>query len=411
MKMEFTKKDLLALAPDRVKVLNFFDLVTPGLALRITPAGVRTFVFKYQIGSRQVWLKIGRFGDVTLDEAKKRVTFFRQALNDGKDPAKEIKEKRNAMTVKQAAEKMLGEHAPHVRKSTFADYEHLVFGVVIPALGNISIRDLAPADVGLLHHSLRETPRKANVTLVVVSLICKYAEEWGERELGTNPCQHRKRFQTGSRSRYLSPKELLAIGGALDELESSLGFSSADCLRLIILTGARKGEITSLRWEQVDLDRKRLGFNPSQHKTGGVTYSKQIPLGDAAVDLLQVLQQRRTLGNPWVFPGRNPESSVRTVDKAWYLVRDKASERADEPDGIDVRDVHIHDLRHTWGSTATSAGYSLQIIGAVMGHKHQATTQRYAHVAPSPAAEVAQATTAKLASALGLKDPRGPEAC
>ncbi len=402
--MEFKKADLIALVPDPEKILNVWDEDTPGLALRITPGGVKTFVFKHRVGKRQVWMKLGRFGEMTIDAARKRASAIRDQVGQGKDPAQEVRARRTAMTVKEAAEKMLEEHEPHVRTSTFKDYKHLVLDEIIPELGNLTIKELTPADVARLHHGLRATPRKANVTLVVLSLICKYTEEWGERELGTNPCQHRKRYRTAARHRYLTDAELLAVGSTLDKLERTLGDSSADCLRLIILTGARKSEITKLRWDQVDLEGKRLGFGPKDHKTGGFSYAKQIPLGDPAVELLQHLHDIKDDGMTWVFPGRSDGKSIRTVDKAWFLVRDTASKEG----GVDVTDVHIHDLRHTWGATATTGGHALQTIGAVMGHKHQATTQRYAHVAPSPAAQVAQATSKKLAAAM-LGNPKKKE--
>jgi len=62
--------------------------------------------------------------------------------------------------------------------------------------------------------------------------------------------------------------------------------------------------------------------------------------------------------------------------------------------------VHIHDLRHTWGTVATAGGHALQIIGAVMGHRNPSTTARYAHVAPSPAAKAVEETSAKIAAAM-----------
>jgi site-specific recombinase XerD len=96
-----------------------------------------------------------------------------------------------------------------------------------------------------------------------------------------------------------------------------------------------------------------------------------------------------------------------TADKLkrlWDAIRREASKG-----GVDVRDVRIHDLRHTWGAMATSGGHALQVIGAVMGHRDPSTTIRYAHVAPSPAAKAVEETSARIAAALGGKKKKGAD--
>jgi integrase len=186
-----------------------------------------------------------------------------------------------------------------------------------------------------------------------------------------------------------------AIGAALSEMGDWLGTEYADCLRLIILTGARKGETIRLRWQQVDIENLRLLFGPSEHKTGRGMHAKQIPLGEAAASLLAERSADRA--SEWVFPSpKDAGAHISCLERKWYAVR-----RAASKDGIDVTDVRIHDLRHTWGAMATSGGHALQTIGAVMGHRNAATTARYAHVAPSPAAVAVEDTSARIAAALG----------
>jgi integrase len=395
MRLEFRNKALVAIIADPTKEVTAWDTVVPGLALRVSKRGVKTFAFKYRHGGRQVMAKIGRLGELTIEEARRVAIEYRQRLTQGIDPQQAARDRRAAMTVADAAARWLEEHAPRVRPRTLASYVGVVQTAVVPALGRMPLRDLTAAQVSALHHDLRGQPCRANLALVCVTLICKAGETWGDRPLGSNPCQHIRKYPTRARHRYLSPEELTAVGIALTEAETRYGRSAVDCLRLILLTGARKTEITRLRWSQVDLDNRRLVFDPSEHKTGGGIHAKQIPLGEPAIALLA---ERRVAGDhsEWVFPSAADDRPLPDVTHPWQWARVLASKN-----GIDVTDVSIHDLRHTWGAMATSGGHALQTIGAVMGHRNASTTARYAHVAPSPAAVAVEDTSARIAAALG----------
>jgi integrase len=391
--MEFKNAALAKLSPNPAKTATYWDTVVRGLGLWVTPGGVKTFGMKYRFAGRQVMVKLGRLGELTVDEARKRAIGIRQQVNDGIDPAAK---KARGMTVGEAALRMLEEHAPRVRARTLEGYGDNVKRYIIAALGRLSLAALSLPDVAAFHNSMRSTPRTANHALSVLSVICRYAEAWGERPLGTNPCRHQPNYPVKARHRYLTDAEIAAVGRAAAGLAGRHSQAAIDALRLIMLTGARKGEIINLRWEYVDMDGGRILLPPFAHKTGGETIAKQIPLGAAAVDLLRGQKGRQ--GE--VFPGMTSGG----LKWLWDVVRREASKG-----GVDVRDVRVHDLRHTWGAMATSGGHALQVIGAVMGHRDAATTARYAHVAPSPAARAVEDTSARIAAALGGKNKKGAD--
>jgi integrase len=393
VKIEFKKAALSAIMPDPAKTVNYWDSAISGLALRVTPAGAKTFIYKYRHGSRQIWQKLGRLGDLTIEQARKRAAEIRLQVLAGVNPSQAIKERRHGLTVKEAAHRFYNEHRPHLRPRTAKDYDVLIRCQIVPTLGNVLLKELSPANVSALHHKYQHRPVRANHAVVVLSLICKYAETWGERPLGSNPCRHIKKYKIAARHRYLSDKELQAVGKAIDELDEHMDIM-ADCLRLLILTGARAGEIMNLAWQQVDLDNARLLFDPMEHKTGGMAHAKQIPLGKAAVEVL-ARRLRSKESDMWVFPGSILDMPITTLRRPWDIVKQAAAK-----DGVDISDVRIHDLRHTWGAVATSGGHALQTIGAVMGHRNTSTTQRYAHVAPSPAAKAVQDTSQRIADAM-----------
>jgi integrase len=167
--------------------------------------------------------------------------------------------------------------------------------------------------------------------------------------------------------RFLSPKEIAQLATALAaEVDQTGNPYPAAAIRLLLLTGARRSEIVGLRWSYVDVERRCLHLPDS--KTG----AKVIFLSPPALELLTRLP--RDTANPFVFPGKRAASGIVGVDKIWFRVRAAAG----------LPDVRLHDLRHSFASMAAGGGLSLPVIGALLGHKHAATTARYAHLAADP---------------------------
>jgi integrase len=208
------------------------------------------------------------------------------------------------------------------------------------------------------------------------------AERWGLRVDGTNPCRHVERFPERPRERFLSDDELARLGTVVTGAEEG-GLASAEAvaaIRLLLLTGCRVSEILRLRWEDVDIERRCLKFADS--KTG----AKRTPLNRAAISVLDGLARR----SAWVLPGRDPSESLVNLAKPWDRIRERA----------ELGDVRLHDLRHTHGSSAASAGLSLHLVGALLGHRQPATTARYAHLAEDPVRDASERVGNRLASAM-----------
>jgi integrase len=137
-----------------------------------------------------------------------------------------------------------------------------------------------------------------------------------------------------------------------------------------------------LKWFEVDLDKHFMRFADS--KTG----QKIIPINEAAVAILA--SQTPRAGNPFVFPADRSDGFFEGLPKIWRRVRKLAG----------LEDVRIHDLRHSFASVAVAGGASLPIIGALLGHKDTATTQRYAHLSADPLRAVSQAVADAIPQAL-----------
>jgi integrase len=284
--------------------------------------------------------------------------------------------------VEALAKRYLREHAiPKKKPSSVTSDQQLLDNHVIPKLGRLRVAEVTRNDVSALHHSLRKTPYQANHALSLISKMMNLAERWGLREDGTNPCRHVERYREHKRERYLSAAETARLGDALTALvrEEKISKSCAAAVRLIALTGARRGEVCGLRWEYIDWERACLRLPDS--KTG----PKVIPLAAPALQLLANLPRR----SEWCFPTEQGDLPA-DLSRPWDRIREQAK----------LPGFRIHDLRHTCASVLAAQGESLIVIGKLLGHTVPATTARYAHLSDDPVRAAAERVGAQIARAL-----------
>ena len=204
----------------------------------------------------------------------------------------------------------------------------------------------------------------ANLVIATLSRMIDQAMAWGVAGEMTNPCRSTQKYRTRRRERFLTDAEFRRLGQTLDELEATGRISphAAAALRLLMLTGCRRNEILTLRWEDVRLEAQELKLRDS--KTGPRT----VTLSPEAAAVLASIE--RVPGNPWVIPGTRPGQRLSSLFEPWRRVRARA--------GLD--DVRLHDLRHSYASRALALGESLPVIAKLLGHAQIQTTARYTHL-------------------------------
>ena len=377
---------------------TIWDAKLSGFGLRVTEKGAKSYVLKYRAHGRQRWLTIGRHGHPmpvelaaakgavwTPDSAREEAIRQLGRVAAGADPAHEKQAARKAETLSEFSKRYVRDHIEaHSKASTARESKRLLNAHVLPSLGHIRLLDMSAHDAAQFHKGLSKTPYLANRCLALVSHMLTTAERWGVCPGGSTVCRYVQKFKEQARKRYLSPKETAALGQALTAAETAkANVHGLAIIRLLALTGARRGEIEALRWAEVDFDRSALHLGDS--KTG----AKTIPLAPAALAILSSVKRQE--GAVWVFPASSGEGHYQGLGKLWRAVRQEA--------GLD--DVRLHDLRHTFASFGAAGGFSLPVIGALLGHKQAATTQRYAHLANDPVAEAAKRVGGDIAAALG----------
>jgi integrase len=359
-----------------------WDSGVTGFCARRQRSEAVTYYLFCRINGQQRWIKIGRHGDPwTPETARKEARSILGRVADG-DPAAEKQAARKAFTVAELAAKFLTEHAEAKRKaSTAREYRRLVERVILPALGKKRLVEVTRQDVAKLHHARRATPTEANRALACLSTMFNYAEKIGERPDGSNPCRHIEKYPQQQRKRYLSAEELARLSEALTSSDDSNPYATA-AIRLLLYTGARRGEIQSLCWDWIDLEKGEATLPDS--KTG----PKTLHLPSPALAILAELP--RIEGNPHVICGAKPGSALVNLAKPWRAVCNAAR----------LRSVRLHDLRHSFASIAVSNGLSLPILGKVLGHSQPQTTARYAHLQTDPVKAAAATVAGKIAAAM-----------
>jgi len=390
-----TKRVVESTQPDPDRDVFLWDSLMPGFGVRIKPTGVASYLVDYRNArGRKRRVTIGKHGVFTCEEAREHA---RSLLNEaalGGDPADDRDARRRPKTLADVWEIYLAQHLQLKRKpSTASTYEGHWRLYIRDELGDQPIDDIRPRDIQRLHASLPHIPVQANRMLATLSAVLNYAERLELRPQGSNPCRFIERYPEKRRERFMTTEELQRLGEVLAEAERSNSEhpSAILAVRLLALTGMRKGEVQQLRWQDVDPERG-FAFLPDS-KTG----RKAVPLSQAALDLIN--EADRLEGNPYVCPGDRPGAHFVGLQKMWERVRSKAK----------LGSLRLHDLRHTFASHGAAIGLDLFHIGKVLGHSQTRTTQRYAHLASHPLQEAANRIGGSIAAALyGAEEGGGP---
>lgn len=426
-RIRFSKSRILVLPNPKNGRATYYDETVQKLALRITPAGTRSFYVVKRAGAEMVWLKLGTFPDMTVERAREEAE---KALGDftaDSNPATIRRARRAEMTSSEFFDKEF--YPRHMAKLRSAKKRSRAFDRHLrPIIGKKKLSDVSRQDITRLLSDMDHNYAGGTVNYVknIASGFFRHAVEWGF--LAENPAAEVRGRTGAKRDRFLRGDELPRFFSSLaDETNQTL----RDYLLISLLTGVRRGNVVEMRWGDVHLDEGIWTIARTKNDD-----PQNVTLSPEAISILSA---RAGCHRDWVFPGRSKKGHITEPKSGWKRILDRdeltqirrlvAEAGHLVPEGnssltiekqlvyakkvaVDLKvdasqarlpDLRIHDLRRTLGSWQAKTGASLVIIGKSLNHKSPSTTAIYARLDLDPVRQSVNTATAAILEAAGLK--------
>jgi integrase len=390
-KIVFTTKRLQTLETPTSGRVYWYDSKTPGMSICISSTGVKTYYLYKWSNGRPVRVRIGKFNEISLDDARKTTAQLIGDMAGGVDIAAERRAKRQERSLSDVWNDWLEIHAKP-RKRTWKDDQRQWKKYIEKDFGHRRVSSLKTSEIAKWHAKLGNDfgHIQANRAKALLATVLNYAVKVGY--LVTNPCRSVPNFPEQSRERFLLPAEMKTFFDSV----AALGEPWYDFFQLCLFTGARRGHVASMAWSEIDLNRTTWTIPASKTKNKRPLV---IALAPPAVAILQ--GRIEITDGVWVFPAHSASGHVVDPRKAWEALRKKSG----------LQDLRMHDLRRSLGSWQAAAGASLIVIGKSLGHADLKSTQVYSKLQLDPIREsvanaaraMLDAATPKIIDAKGIK--------
>jgi integrase len=396
-KLKLTKT-LAESAQPEAKDYDIRDTVTPGFLLKVTPSGRKMFMLAYTAANGQRRKPaIGRFGEITVEQARSIAQDWLAEVRRGNDPSAERAAARVAPTVKELCQRFLDDYSiPRNKPSTVKGNRVNINAHILPSLGHLKVPDVTRVDVAKLIGDMEHTPTAANLTLACLRKMFSMAEVWGYRPDGSNPTRHIPKYPQKGSTRLITNAELKRLFAYLDRADAE-GLEHPFltlAVRLQFAFAARRSEILLLEWAWIDFENRRVVWPDS--KTGGISK----PLSAEAADLLE--NAPRLEDSPYVVPSIfNPTQPMtdNTYSAGWRRILERAG----------IPHCGTHAIRHRAATDIANSGVPVKVGMALTAHKTVTMFMRYVHAEDDPIRAAAEAVSARRRSLVGANPlPRAP---
>lgn len=361
------------------KKTDHWDTHIPGFVFEKRESGGGTYALRFtDVSGRQRQFKIGRFGEITTDQARKAAAKLRAEVVLGGNPQAEKQEKK-AIGLYSDLAKLHHEHAVGYIKSHGAT-EMILRLHILPRWGKVRLDEIRTQDISKWladKVSAGLAPSTVERIRVTLNRSFELGNKWGIPGAEVNPVKNVTRLRfNNARTRFLLPAEAARLHKAAADSDNT---QLASFVALALLTGARRNEILKAKWVDVDTER-RLWLIP-ETKNGTPRY---VPLSEQAIAVIENLPRWDKC--EWLIPNPKTLKPYNTVKRAWASAVKAAG----------LSGLRIHDLRHSFCSSAVAAGVDLYTVGKLVGHKDYKSSQRYSHVADTGLLKAVEKSAANL---------------
>ncbi len=358
-RIKLTEQRIAALVTEGAAAQYTYDTLVPSLSIRITSNGVKTFVVVKKIHGRTQRITLGRYPTLRLDDARQAAQGIAGDLAQGRDP---ISQRKALRIRKTRLDEIWPKYLLHLksRNRTWARDEERWKTHVAPALGKKPAQDVTRADcqalvdrIGIRHKIA------ANRVASFLSALFGFAAD----DVPINPAKKLRRYPENSRSRILKSEELPMLLTAI-EAEAE---PWPDAFKMLLYTGARRGAVAKMRWNDVDMGSGIWTIPPESAKNNTAT---SMPLTQPALTILHRRLKARA-GEPWVFPSAIGDGPIVGLPKAWARILKRGN----------LSNLRIHDIRRSVGTALARGGASPHIIATGLGHRSIASAKSYVRLA------------------------------
>lgn len=385
-----TKPLLAGLTPPATgKRLTINDTKVPKLAVRMTHAGVRTFYVVKRAGASVAWIKLGVFPDMTIEQARKEAQKVLGEFAAGANPAAVKRAIRAEWTFSEAFDAFLTgkrkRDGTAISDKTRRDYSDLL-RLHLDSIKSKKLSSIERGDVKAIHAKVtKKGAYQADKAVALISAVFTYATDQ-EQFKGANPAARIQKNPAVARDRFIQADEMGKFFAALAEVPSD---TMRDFFTLALLTGARRDNVCSMAWADVDLEGASWRIAKTKNGT-----PQNVTLSPEAVVILKTRKDAAD-SSPFVFPGRGKTGHLVEPKTAWARLLKAAG----------IEGLRVHDLRRTLGSWQARTGASLLVIGKSLNHKTHQATAIYARLDQDPVRQSVNTATAAMMEAAGVKAP------
>ena len=369
-----TVKDLVC--PAGRKKIVFFDTSCKGLFLEVRESGGRTYYLRFTDDrSRNRQLKLGDARDLSLTQARQLADKKRSQIAMGLDPSQAKANLKKIPTVSEFIHKVYLPYVEGYKKSWKCD-RGLLKNHIEPVWGKRYLDQISKSDlINLLaNHRKTHAPGSCNRLTILLRYLFNTAIKNGDVGITKNPTAgHPLMKEVNKQERFLSSEEAEVL---YEKLKLSDNVMLQYIIPMLILTGARKREVLDARWEDFDFERRSWRIHTTK-----LGRPRHVPLSDGAVALLNSMERLNDC--PWTFPNPKTLKPYVSIHYSWDSARKAAG----------LKDVRIHDLRHSFASFLVNSGRTLYEVQHLLGHTQIKTTQRYSHLTQDTLLEASNAVT------------------